>query len=89
MENIMLDQERKYFEIHREEWDSLYHGKFALVKGENLIGIFEKAEEALAEGARLYGKESFLVRQMEESEQLVYIPALTLGLLRADSTHPV
>lgn len=85
----MLDKERKYFEAHRDEWLRTHPGKFVLVKDEELVGVFNTQQEALIEGARRFGTESFLVRQVEESEQLIYIPALTLGLLRADSTHPV
>jgi hypothetical protein len=85
----MLDKERKYFEKHRAEWLKQHPSKFVLVKDEELIGIFDTQQEALVEGARRFGSDSFLVRQVEESEQLIYIPALTLGILRADSTHPV
>ncbi|MBM4170165.1 MAG: hypothetical protein FJ215_13565 [Ignavibacteria bacterium] len=84
----MLDKERKYFEAHRAEWLKTHPSKFVLVKDEELIGVFETQQEALVEGARRFGTDSFLVRQVEESEQIVYIPALTLGILRADSAHP-
>jgi len=85
----MLDKERKYFEAHRGEWLKQHLGKFALVKGEELLGVFDTQQKALIEGARRFGIDGFLVRQVEESEQVVYIPALTLGILRANSTHPV
>lgn len=84
----MLDKERKYFEARRAEWLKIHPGKYVLVKDEELIGVFNIQQEALIEGARRFGTDSFLVRQVEESEQLVYIPALTLGILRADSAHP-
>ena len=85
----MLEKERKYFETHRAEWLKQNPGNFVLVKGEELLGVFDTQQEALIEGARRFGIDGFLVRQVEESEQVVYIPALTLGILRADSTHPV
>ena len=84
----MLEKEREYFKKQRDEWLSRHAGKFVLIKGEELIGVFDTQQEALTEGARRFGTASFLVRQVEESEQLVYIPALTLGILRANSTHP-
>lgn len=84
----MLEKERKYFEAKRDEWLKKYFGKFLLIKGESLIGAFNTQTDALIEGARRYGLGSFLVRQVEESEEIIYIPALTLGLLRADTTHP-
>lgn len=85
----MLENERKFFEQHRLEWMKDSPGKFVLVKNEELVGTFDTLQAALTEGARRFGTESFLVRQVEEAEQLVYIPALTLGILRANSTHSV
>jgi hypothetical protein len=85
----MLDKERKYFETHLAEWLKQHPGKFVLVKGDELVGVFDTQREALIEGARRFGIDGFLVRQVDESEQVIYIPALTLGILRADSTHPV
>jgi hypothetical protein len=85
----MLENERKFFEQHRLEWMKNSPGKFALVKKEELVGTFDTVQAALAEGARRFGTESFLVRQVEEVEQLFYIPALTLGILRANSTHSI
>jgi hypothetical protein len=84
----MLEKERTFFEQHRTEWMKNSPGKFVLVKNEELVGTFDTIQAALAEGARRFGTESYLVRQVEEAEQLVYIPALTLGILRADSTRP-
>lgn len=84
----MLDKERKYYEEHRAEWLSKYPDKIVLVKGEELIGTFDTLDDAMSEGARRFGLDSFLVRCVEESEEAVSIPALTLGLLRADTTRP-
>ena len=86
----MLEQERKYFAENRDELLARYPGKFVLVKGDELIGTFNTIEEALADGARRFATESFLVRQVTAAdEKEISIPALTLGLLRADSSHPV
>ena len=76
-----LETERKYFEAHQEEWRTAHPGKFILVKGEQMIGTFNRPEDAVAEGARLFGQESFLVRHVDQVEKDVYIPALALGLL--------
>lgn len=83
----MLDLERKYYDAHRAEWLSRYRGKFVLIKGTELVAFYTKLEEALTEGARRYGLKPFLVRRVDEAEESIHIPALTLGLLRADSTH--
>jgi hypothetical protein len=81
----MLDEERAYYDAHREELLSTYRGRYVVVKGKALVGVFNTVEEALSEGARQFGVESFLVRRVEEFEKTAQIPALTLGLLRADT----
>lgn len=83
----MLEKERKYFEKHRAQWLKEFPGKYVLIKHEDLLGTFDNQKDAIVEGARICGSESFLVRKIEESEEIIYIPALTLGILRADTTH--
>jgi hypothetical protein len=77
----MLDKERKYFQQQRVEWLSKFPGKYVLVKDDELINVFNTPDEALIEGARRFGLEPFLVRQVEQDEKDVYVPALTLGIL--------
>ena len=86
----MLEKERQYFLEHRAELLSAHSGKIVLVKDDQLIGAFNTIEEALAEGARRFGLTPFLVREVTASEEKeVNIPALTLGILRADSSRPI
>lgn len=84
----MLEQELKYFIENRTDWISRYPNKFVLIKGAELVGTFDTLDEALAEGARRFGLESFLARRVDQDEREVNIPALTLGILRANSSHP-
>lgn len=79
----MLDAERTYFRNQRKKLLQKYGAVFVLIKGRKLIGTFETADDALSEGARLYGSDSFLMRHLEESDEGLYIPALNLGLLRS------
>ena len=86
----MLEKERQYFSKHHSELLSRHLGKVVLLKDEELIGAVNTIEEALAEGARRFGLTPFLVREVTASEENeVNIPALTLGLLRADSSRPI
>ena len=85
----MLEDERRYYQAHVDEWLSRYPGKFVVVRGEELVGAFDTIGEALAEGARRFGLTPFLVRRVERTPEKVTIPALALGLLHADSTRPV
>lgn len=86
----MLETERKFFDEHKAEFVEKYLERFVLVKDDELIGVFNTIEEAISEGARQFGLSSFLVRQVSnELESEIYIPALSLGLLNADSTRSV
>ena len=79
----MLDQERQYFAEHRDEMRREYPGKFVVIRGAVLAGAFATEEEALAFGAREFGLTSFLVRNVDQPNDLeVSVPALTLGILR-------
>ena len=85
----MLEQERQFYKENFADWLSRYSGKFVVVKGRELIGVFDIIEDALAEGARRFGLEPFLVRRVQEQADQINIPALSLGILRADTTSPV
>jgi hypothetical protein len=85
----MLEQEIAYFKESLEEWLKEFPGKIALVKARELIGVYDTDVEALSEGARRYQLEPFLVRRIAREQPDVTVPALTLGILNAHSTHPV
>ena len=83
--SMALEPELKFFAENKTKLTKAHFGKFVLVKGSELIGVFDNAETALAEGAKRFGTDSFLVRQLNPDEKDIYIPALALGLLHA---HP-
>ena len=86
----MLEKERQYFSEHLAELVSQHLGKFVVIKDDELIGTFNTIEDALAEGAGRFGLTPFLVRQVTTAEEKeINIPALTLGILRADSSRPI
>ncbi|MCI0485916.1 MAG: DUF5678 domain-containing protein [Blastocatellia bacterium] len=86
----MLEKERQVFSDKHAELISQHPGQFIVIKDEEIIGAFNTIDDALAEGARRFGLQPFLVRQVTESvSETIDIPALTLGILRADSTRPI
>jgi hypothetical protein len=84
----LLERERAFYGTHEAEWMAAHPGRVMVVKDERLLGAFDSIEEALAAGAAAFGRQSFLVRRLGEKPAEGRIPALTLGLLRADSQHP-
>ena len=86
----MLETERQYFAQNHTELIAKHLGKFVVIKGEELVGVFNTIEEALSEGARQFQLQPFLVREVTiKGPQDINIPALTLGLLRANSSRPI
>lgn len=83
----MLEQELEYFERNLSAWLTENQGRFALVHGQELVGMFNTNDDALSEGARQFGLSSFLIRPVLPSAGTITAPALTLGLLRAHSPH--
>ncbi len=80
--NAPLQEERDFFSAHLAEWKEKFPGKFALVKERRLVNTFDRAEDAVSLGFEQFANEPFLVRQIEESEADIFVPALAFGILR-------
>ena len=85
----MLEKELIVFENNLNEWLKTDRGKFVVIKNNDVIGIFNTYDDALVEGARRFGLTSFLLREITPTQDEISVPALTLGILHADSTQPI
>lgn len=86
----MLEKERKFFDRKKAELIDDHLGKFVVIKENEMIGVFNTIEEAMSDGARRFGLSPFLVRQINNTvDNEVNIPALSLGILNANSTRPI
>lgn len=56
-------------------------GKYVLLIGQDESGIYDRIEEAIAEGARRVGLKPFLVRKITAEQETVLLPAWSLGLM--------
>ena len=79
-----LDKELETYSLKEAELKQNHLGRYVLIKGETIVGFFNTINEALCEGTRLYGLEPYLVRRIGDPVTTPSIPALSLGLLRAD-----
>lgn len=75
----MLDEERQYFEAHRNELVGRYNQLFVLIKGTCLVGAFPSAGAAYEEGVKKFGAEPFLVKQVLENEPLTMIQMFSVS----------
>lgn len=65
---MALEQEmRLYFDI-RPELVAEALGRWVLIKGPELVGVFGTQEEALAEAVDRFGTETVLIRQVLDPE---------------------
>jgi Family of unknown function (DUF5678) len=85
----MLEEEREYYEQNLGDWLHHYPGKYVAVVGKDVLGFFDTIDDALQAGARQVGLNSFLVRRVQEEKENVRIPALSLGIIYADSAPPI
>src|SRR4051812_40776946 len=79
---ITLQAELDTFESLRMTLVDRLPGKYALVKGRDLVDTFDDEVEAIREGYRRLGNEAFLVKQIVEADFPV-----TLASLSCSSFH--
>jgi hypothetical protein len=84
----MLEKEIVVYNQHLTDWLSTNGGKFVAIKDDNIIGFFDTFESALSEAAKRYGLDSYLIRRVSPKQDDIIVPALTLGLLRANIPLP-
>ncbi len=76
LERELEAYKRKLPELKADE------GKFALIHGDDLVGVFGTYEDALSEGYKQFGLEPFLVRQIQSVEQVQYVSRLLTSQCR-------
>jgi len=75
-----LDTELRYFDEHRPQLLKDAAGKFALVKGEALIGVFDSENAAIRCGYETLGNVSFLVKRITEVDIPLNFTSFNLGV---------
>ena len=71
---MVLKVELGFYNNQKEELLKHYTGQFALIKGRTLVGTYEK-----------FGTSPFLIKPVQEEEELVQFPALLVGAISADA----
>jgi hypothetical protein len=64
---MVIGEEIAYFEENRARLLSDHRGKFVLIKGPRLRGVYETVEEACEAGSRQFGDAPFLVAHVTTS----------------------
>lgn len=71
--NTILDPEIEAYEGMKEDLLREHEGKYALVRGGKLVGIWDTREDALSAGYDRFGNVPFLVRRIVKVDEMVVI----------------
>ncbi|MEP7353071.1 MAG: hypothetical protein ABI824_07550 [Acidobacteriota bacterium] len=82
---MTLETELAYYATIKSELLKHHEGKFALVIGNEQLGVFDKREEAYAQGIAIKGNVPMLIKQIQKVDPIEHIPAMVLGLINAHS----
>ena len=66
-----LEKELATYERHREELVLANEGKFVLIHGDAVAGVWDTYKDALASGYSQFGLEPFLVKRIEGIERVL------------------
>ncbi len=77
---IDLETELRYFNEHRSELLRQASGRFVLVKGDALIGIFDSDTAAIRHGYQTLGNVPFLVKRVTEADIPLSFTSFNLGV---------
>ena len=75
-----LDSELQFFNAHRSELLQQAEGKFALIKGDALLGTYENDADAIRRVYEVLGNVPFLVKRITQVDIPLNFSSFNLGL---------
>jgi hypothetical protein len=75
-----LQEELEFFERQRLELLERAPGKYVLIKGSEVIGIFDTEIEAARTGYRQIGNKPFLIKHIVEADVPLIFTSFNLGV---------
>lgn len=80
---MALEVELNYFESKKQDLLQHHEGKYALIVGEELLGVFDHQDEAYKTGVAKKGNVPMLIKQILKVDVTEFVPAMVLGLIAA------
>ena len=80
-----LTEEYEFYRQKKPELLKQSNGKFALIKGRELVGVFDTDQDAYKAGLLRFGNVPFMIVRVQDGDDRNWIPVLQLGLLNASS----
>ena len=82
---MVLQIELKYYSDQKVELLKHHKGQIALIKAAKLEGTFTTHEEAFSAGVQKFGNVPFLIQHIQEDDEFVQHPSLSVGIISAHS----
>ena len=73
MASERLASELATYESHKEELVSQHEGRYVLIHGTEIAGVWDTYKDALESGYQKFKLEPFLVKQIQGIEQIQFI----------------
>lgn len=77
---VLLAEELQTYEQKRDELLHRAKGKYALIKGNRVIEVFESEADAIHQGYKSFGNVPFLVKEIVEVEVPLSFASNMLGI---------
>ena len=74
-----FEKEQQFYDEHKQELLQHHEGKFVLIVGGELVGAFDRQEDAYAAGIARFGNVPMFMKFVQRDDLPVSIPAMTLG----------
>jgi hypothetical protein len=71
-----LEHELQTFHEQKDHLLEQYKDRYVLIKGDEIVADFESRGDALREGYKRFGREAFLVKKVEEVEQVNFLSSV-------------
>ena len=74
-----LEQETRTWLANKERLLQEAAGKFVVIKGDRIFGIFDRDDDAFTQAYQQLGRGPFLVRRIERGEKVYYLGGSALA----------
>lgn len=79
--NSLFVQETETYNAHKTELLRTAEGKYVVIKGTQIFGIFDDEADAYGHAIRYFGlRVPFLLKRVQEQEEVIYLGGSALGL---------
>ncbi len=75
-----FEKELAAFEKDKEKLLAEHEGKYALVKEDKVVGVFESENDAISQGYERFGTQLFLVKHISEKDESMNFLSFNLAV---------